>query len=153
MFYRVASPRSRLARLKAAAVLAGSLAVLALSAYLQPDARGLGTHEQLHLAPCTLVMLTGYPCPTCGMTTAFAHTVRGQLVAAFWANPAGLIFAIGTIAAGAVSLSVVFTGKVWAVNWYRISPSKLAIVAILIVVGGWMFKLIAGVAAGTLPLK
>ena len=35
---------------------------------------------------------------------------------------------------------------------WRNNP-KVAIAAILIVVGGWLFKLIAGLAAGTLPAK
>ncbi len=39
--------------------------------------------------PCPLRTLTGVPCPLCGMTTSVAATVRGDLVEAFTANPAG----------------------------------------------------------------
>ena len=91
------------------------------------------------------------PCPTCGMTTAFAHTVRGQFYRAFQAHPGGLVFALATVVAAAVAASTLITAKVWAVNWYRISPTWVALVAVLILVIGWVYKLAAGFISGTLP--
>ena len=66
------------------------LAGFALAGWLQPSARGYGTHQQLGLPPCSIQLLFGIPCPSCGMTTSFALFVRGQIPAAFQANPAGL---------------------------------------------------------------
>ena len=86
------------------------------------------------------------------MTTAFAHTVRGQLPAAFHSHPAGFSLALLTIIAGAVSLGVLVTGKVWMINWYRVSPVHVTVGAVLLVLGGWTYKLVAGLALGTLPL-
>ena len=74
----------------------GSLLVLAgfgISARLSPDPRGYGTHQQFGLPPCSLLLLTGKPCPSCGGTTAFAHFVRGHWPSAVRANAAAFVLA------------------------------------------------------------
>jgi hypothetical protein len=81
----------------ARSILAASAAVLAVllvtARWLRPDPRGYGTHTQLGLMPCAFRGMTGYPCPSCGMTTAFAWVMRGHLVEAWRANPAGTLLA------------------------------------------------------------
>lgn len=144
--YRVRARRPVRARLIGGIVFVGSMGILAAAAWITPDPSGMGSHRQLGLAPCTMVALTGLPCPTCGMTTAFAYTVRGQWLAAFGAQPAGFLLALLTVAATAVSLGVVVTGSVWTVNWYRVSPSRLVIALVLVVLAGWLYKLFSGVA-------
>lgn len=80
-------------------VLAVALTVvLAVAAWLRPDPQGFGTHQQLGLPPCQFARLTGHPCPSCGMTTAFAWTVRGRLGRAWKANPAGGLLALSCAA-------------------------------------------------------
>ena len=152
VLYRVSAKRPATARLVAVIVLCGCATLLWFAGRVQPHPAGLGTHQQFGLPPCSVVMLIGYPCPTCGMTTAFAHTVRGELFTAFNAHPGGLIFALATIVALSVSLSVLVTGRVWAVNWYRVSPTLLTLAIVLILVGGWGYKLVAGKISGTLPI-
>jgi len=66
-------------------------AVLLLAARLTPDPLGHGTHTQLGLPPCGFRWLTDLPCPACGMTTAFAHGIRGNLVRSAVANPVGFV--------------------------------------------------------------
>jgi len=150
--YRVSPLRPLRARLIAGAILCGCAAILVTAARLAPDPAGMGTHRQLGMAPCSLVVFTGYPCPTCGMTTAFAHTVRGELLSAFNAHPAGLVFALAVIATMSVSLSVLLTGRVWAVNWYRVAPTRVALAVVLVLLGGWGYKLAVGVLSGALPI-
>ena len=67
---------------------------LGVAGWLEPDARGFGTHQQLGLPPCTFRTLFGVRCPSCGMTTAWAHTVRGQIGAAVRANAGGTVLAL-----------------------------------------------------------
>jgi hypothetical protein len=43
---------------------------------------------------CPLRLLTGVPCPLCGMTTSVEDTVRLELGAAVHANPAGLALVV-----------------------------------------------------------
>jgi hypothetical protein len=72
----------------------GLLGLLGVSRSLVPDPRGFGTHTQLGLGPCAFAVLTGRPCPTCGMTTAFAWMSRGDLSQAWRANPVGCLVAL-----------------------------------------------------------
>src|SRR5689334_8979719 len=67
-------------RLYAAGVLLATSAILITAARLHPDAHQYGTHEQLGLPPCGFLVMTGLPCPTCGMTTAFAYATHGRLL-------------------------------------------------------------------------
>jgi Protein of unknown function (DUF2752) len=56
------------------------------------------THRQMGLPPCTFKQLTGMPCPSCGMTSSFALTVRGDLWNAAQANWVGMVLALFCIA-------------------------------------------------------
>lgn len=69
------------------------LAGFAVAGRLKPDPRGFGTHEALGLPACTFRQIAGVPCPSCGMTTSFAHFVRGELITAGRVNAAGLLLA------------------------------------------------------------
>lgn len=146
--YRVRADRPVRARLFAFAVLAGCVAVLSTAVFLQPDSSGVGTHEQLGLPTCVAIVMFGVPCPTCGMTTAFAHTVRGELWSAFTAHPAGLLLALITVSVAGLSLGVVVTGKVWRLNWYRIPPTRITVAVLMIVLGGWAYKIVTSVILG-----
>jgi hypothetical protein len=72
----------------------GLVGLLGVARGLEPDPRGFGTHTQLGLAPCAFAVLTGRPCPSCGMTTAFAWFARGDWGRSWRANPAGLLIAL-----------------------------------------------------------
>jgi hypothetical protein len=72
----------------------GISAIFGIAAWLNPygsdgSALQMGTHEQLGFPPCNFMILTGKPCPSCGMTTSFALMVRGDLENALAANPVG----------------------------------------------------------------
>lgn len=141
------------ARAIGALVFVIGAAVLGLALWLKPDPRGYGTHEQLSGSPCGWLLVTHYPCPTCGMTTAFAYVVRGQLWRAFLAQPAGFVLALGTIAATLTGLHMLLTNR-WPMRLAMIvTPYRLCMGVIILLVGGWAFKLVYGLATGELPLK
>lgn len=86
----------RLSLLAISGLLAG---VFTVALWLNPyDANGqprrMATHTQLGMPPCNFVILTGTPCPACGMTTSFALLVRGDLIAALQANWVGVVIAV-----------------------------------------------------------
>jgi len=139
-------------RLWSALVLAGCIGLLGVAAWLRPDGRGYGTHQQLGLARCGMIITTGLPCPTCGMTTAFSHTVRGQWLRAFWAQPAGFLLALATIAAGFMSVYCIATGRPPPIRMPFLTPVWILIILLVWFVGGWGFKLAIGFASGTLPI-
>ena len=62
---------------------------LVVACRLEPSPQNRGTHQQLGLPPCTLVVVTGHRCPACGMTTAWTHLVRGHWIGALRANVGG----------------------------------------------------------------
>ncbi|NJL31438.1 MAG: DUF2752 domain-containing protein, partial [Phycisphaerales bacterium] len=53
-------------------VLLVCLLPLVVGAALHADPQGVGTHEQLGFPACQFLEVTGYPCISCGMTTAVA---------------------------------------------------------------------------------
>ena len=65
-----------------------------LAVWLEPDPRGFGTHQKLGLPECGIRAMFGTPCPSCGMTTSFAHFVRGHWIRAAESNLAGLALAL-----------------------------------------------------------
>ena len=56
--------------------------------------RTMATHTQLGMPPCNFVVLTGKPCPACGMTTSFALLVRGDVLASMRANWVGSVICL-----------------------------------------------------------
>ncbi len=68
---------------------------LVLAATLTPDPAGMGTHTQLGLLDCGFEFATGYPCATCGCTTAFAYAADGSLLQALLTQPFGAFLALG----------------------------------------------------------
>ena len=134
-------------------VAAGSAIVLTVAARLTPAADGLGTHCQLGLPACGFLISTGLPCPTCGMTTAFAYMMHGMPVRAATAQPLGamLCLAVG-IAAGLGAFSAA-SGRAVRINWYRISPAALAVGTAALVIVAWGIKVGWGLASGALPYR
>lgn len=90
----------------------GGLAVLGAATSIEPDPRGYGTHMQLGLPPCGFLTFTGFPCPGCGLTTAFAHGVRGQWWLALAANPLGLVLFL--IVCAAVPIGILAAVRSWS---------------------------------------
>lgn len=86
-----------LERLGVCLLLAGISAVFLLASWLTPDPSGVGTHRQLGFPECVFLTVTGRPCPQCGMTTAFAWIVRGEIRHAWRANPSALFLATGLV--------------------------------------------------------
>jgi Protein of unknown function (DUF2752) len=79
--------------------LVGLVAMFVVARLLDPyDAEGrprqLGTHEQLGLPPCSFKVMTGKPCPSCGMTTSIALLTRGDVRPALHANWVGALLAV-----------------------------------------------------------
>jgi hypothetical protein len=94
----VAEPSRRVARFWNLTLAVGCAAVLGLATWLTPDPTGVGTHEKLGLPPCTMYVVTGLPCPFCGMTTSFSHMAHGQVLEGFATQPMGGVLFLMTVA-------------------------------------------------------
>jgi hypothetical protein len=133
---------------RAAVVLASCMTLILVGWWLSPDPRGLGTHCQLGLPPCGFVAMTGIPCPTCGMTTAFTHAVRGHLITAVVTQPFGALLALVVMAVAGLSVMVLITARSWRVNWYRVSPGLVAAGVVVLFLASWIYKVIVVCAGG-----
>jgi len=76
-----------------------SLTVLCVAAGLTPSAARLGTHTQLGLPACGFLSRTGWPCPSCGLTTSFALAIRGRFADAAFVQPFGFLLFFALLAA------------------------------------------------------
>lgn len=143
-----AAPRlGRNARLGLAATALAFLAVLGLARWLRPDPRGFGTHRQLGLPPCEFRATTGYPCPACGMTTAFAWMTRGRLEPAWRANPAGCALAPLTGALALWLLAAAWRGRPVGTKSLDTPLVVLVIAAAALSLIAWAARL-AGITGG-----
>jgi hypothetical protein len=117
-----------------------------LAAWLSPDPRGVGTHEQLGMPPCTMHWVLGIPCPFCGMTTAFSLLAHGRPLAAFRTQPAGLIIALASAGAILGCIAAAAIGRGPDALEERLLHSRRFVIAVLTLLGvAWVYKIIMSV--------
>lgn len=136
-------PTSTWDRLLAFFLLLPSAAVLGLAAHLPPDPSGFGTHRALGLGPCTLLAITGWPCPTCGMTTTFSLAMHGHPILAFLNQPFGFLLFTVTLATALMSLAELFHPTGLLRRAWRFLEAREGWAAGLLVGGmllGWLYK-------------
>src|SRR5688572_23291029 len=108
------SPFDKFSRWQRIALLLGGIALcgtLAVAGRLVPDRKGLGTHQQLGLPPCTIRQAFGMRCPACGMTTSWAHVVRGEWWSAMQCSVAGTLLALASIATAPWVIAAAIRGQ------------------------------------------
>jgi hypothetical protein len=130
-------------RLVFGAIGLGLVFLLVIAAALKPSPYHLGTHQQLGLPPCSFLVIFGIPCPTCGMTTAWADLMHGELILAFQANISGVLLAVSAILAAPWLMISAVRGR-W-LGW-KPTGTVVAYVAgmiILISLVQWAYHLLA----------
>ncbi len=120
----------------------GAIGLLVVAAWLTPSQDGVGTHKQLGLPQCGWILATDLTCPTCGMTTAFSHTVRGDVIAAIKTQPFGMLLAVFVSIFAFVSLSIAFTGKPKTAFWYNWMTTKTLFIIAGLAVCAWVYKIL-----------
>ena len=117
-------------------------AILYFAAWKLAYNDGSSRPGQMTMPFCGFLVTTGYPCPTCGMTRAFQHVVRGRLVAGLKAQPMGALLCVAMILAIPAALVVLVTGRGWQVDWYRVRPDRLLWLLLAVFLAAWGYKLI-----------
>lgn len=136
-------------RVAGATVCLACAGVLAVAAWLTPDASGLGTHRQLGLPACGWVHGLGIPCPTCGMTTAFAAAADGDFLASLRAQPLGLVLALATGMTAVAAGYVAATGSALGGHLVRLLDRRVGWTFLLLALASWGYRIV--VHKGLLP--
>ncbi len=121
----------------------GAIAVLGIAMHLTPDPNGYGTHRQLGLGACTMMSLTGWPCPMCGMTTTFTLFAHGRLLEAMVNQPFGTVLFPATVAMALLGLVDAATGRGaqrGALRWIQRRERMWAGILLFGMIGGWIYK-------------
>jgi len=79
--------------------------------------------------------------------------VHGHLWRSFVDQPAGFVLSLATVVVGVVALAAVLSGRVVWINWYRVSPVRVVWAFMVLFVASWGFKIVVGLATGTLPVR
>ena len=129
------------------------IVVLGIAAWLTPNPDGFGTHRQIQfpiigmgenneLPACSFLVMTGKPCPSCGMTTSWAHLMEGNVIGSLRANLAGTALCMLAIVSGPWMLISGVMGR-----WLIGAPHEKVIligglVLFVVIFGNWTYRLI-----------
>ncbi|MEZ5988845.1 MAG: DUF2752 domain-containing protein [Planctomycetota bacterium] len=102
-----------------------------------PDPRGLGTHEQLGMAPSGWLIDRGYPCPTCGCTTAASLVLHLRPVAGFTTQPFGAALVLAGLAFSVLAVVHVVRGRSLVARIADWPWGRLLLLGLLLLLGGW----------------
>lgn len=120
-----------------------AILAIALARGLTPDAHGFGTHVQLGLPRCGFLALTGMPCPSCGLTTAFAYMARFDVLHAVRANVVGVPLFLGTLTAIPYCMVGGVRGWPLEATLKRLRLTAVAVIIGLTVALSWIARLLA----------
>ncbi len=141
--YSLSPPTLRSRRLKALLVALCAVVIVATAAWLSPSDEGVGTHRQLGLPQCGWILAGDVPCPTCGMTTAFSYTVRGNLISGIKTQPFGMLVAIVVVLTGLLGFTIALTGRPVEAFWYRWMTTKTILIVSAMAAFAWVYKILA----------
>lgn len=122
-------------------LLALSAAALIVARLLSPSPRGVGTHEQLGLPPCLFLKLTGVPCPSCGLTTSFAHAARLNFYEAFVTQPFGLLACAAALLLIPTVGLLMYRRVPWARAFYARATNRLLLTLLTLYLSSWAYKI------------
>ncbi|MFN0086379.1 MAG: DUF2752 domain-containing protein [Blastocatellia bacterium] len=125
------------------AALGLSTSVLLVARSLRPSPLGVGTHQQMGLPACPFLYLTGFPCPSCGLTTSFAHAAHLEFYAALLTQPIGLLTFLLTVASIPMLMFLLARRVRWDDLIHSRAAARLMRVMIALYALGWIYKIIA----------
>ena len=119
------------------------IGLVVLRVFTTPDPHGHGTHEQLGLPPCSMMQLTGFPCPGCGVTTSFSYLVHGDWKQAVVTQPFGVLLAIGAVSIFAWAMIETLGGRDAWVDFRRFVRPWMYVGVGVAMLAAWAYKIAA----------
>lgn len=135
--WMLASPPERIVQGSVAVVLA---AALALGVFLEPSPTGMGTHSGLGLPPCGLLVMTGKPCPTCGVTTSFVLAAHGRFYESLVNQPFGLAVFLALVGWLLFSVVTLVTRRSWIPLLSAYNMGAVAVAVVVLLLACWAYK-------------
>ena len=125
----------------------GLTTVFGIALWLNPynpdgSRRSMATHTQLGLEPCNMVVLTGKPCPACGMTTSVSLLAHGDVVGSLQANWVGTLLALTWLAAIPWAVASAVRGRYYFVRSGEVLTSVLIVVFLVLMIARWAVVLL-----------
>lgn len=99
--------------------------------------RRMETHRQMGLPECTFKEVTGYPCPSCGMTTSFSLLMHGDVWNSLRANFAGTVLAALGLVYVPWSVLSAWRGRFMYIRSLEMTLFRISIVFIVLLFGRW----------------
>jgi hypothetical protein len=96
------------------------------------------------LNPCGFKQRTGYPCPACGMTTSVLAFTRGEVLTAFYVQPAAALVCALLVAMAFLALPAALGGVYFKALDRVLNEVKIAYLAVgllVILAAGWAVTL------------
>lgn len=141
-------------RYAAGVVSAGCLALIAVTLYFAYGPQNPADRPVvLRIPPCGFLEQTGYPCPSCGMTTAFVLLAKGRVIESFNAQPLGFLLAVATVALAVMSAITAATGRLWNLPMATWPWWGRLLVVVGLFFGAWGYKVLTGILNGTYPIR
>src|SRR5437667_1744631 len=108
-----------------------------LDPYQNGQPRMMETHLQLGLPPCNFKVMTGLPCPSCGMTTSFALLVRGDLGNSLRANAVGTLLGLFCLAFIPWAVFSAYRGELLYVSSVESTLTRLVVTFLVLMLLRW----------------
>lgn len=137
----IAAPTQSSIRGMALLAVAAFGGILTAAAWMSPDPRRHGSHEQLGLPPCGMVVTWGWPCPTCGMCTSFSLAIRGRWFASIAVQPAGFCLFLATLWGLTASIAALIFNRAHFIFIPKWSVVRWSVVLATVLLAGWIYKL------------
>lgn len=134
---RRATVQQRFAAAVVFAVVAASFGLLGLAAQHKIDIARL-------LGPCGFKQRYGLPCPTCGMTTAALTFAKGEVLEAFYIQPAAALLCCAMLVIGFLALPIALFGVYFGFIerfLMKVKVRHIILILILIIAAGWTVTL------------
>jgi hypothetical protein len=126
------------AQLPEAGILVGGAGVLG-AAWILPQLWARGVNP---MPPCLFHQLTGLSCPFCGGTRSFAAMAHGNVAAAAHVYPLGPLLFAGLIAALALAMYTLLSGRRFTLALDPVARNRLITTAVVLLALNWSAKLL-----------
>jgi hypothetical protein len=119
----------------------GLVALLTVAGLLTPSPQGYGTHRQLGIPDCSWITFFGMRCPGCGMTTAWAHCMRGDLMSALHVNVGGAMLCLLSLGCAPMMIGLGITGRPTRGRWFFLASTTGFCIAMGVAILEWLIRL------------